>query len=68
MGVEEIQAQIVSYQSAINRYLEAGRDDDAEKYNIEVQRLQRKLVKEEAKLPVHPASVFHLCFRCGLPS
>ena len=58
MGVEELQAKIESYQRKVDECL--GKDDDegAERYGIELQRLERKLVKEEAKLPVHPAYVF----------
>jgi hypothetical protein len=57
MGVEELQAKIESYQRKLDEALDKGDDDAAERYGIEVQKLERKLVKEEAKLPVHPASV-----------
>ena len=67
MGVEELQAKIESYQRKIDECLGKDDDDGAERYGIELQRLERKLVKEEAKLPVHPAYVFFfspstLCF------
>jgi phage shock protein A len=55
MGVEELQAKIESYQRKVDEALDKGDDDAAERYGIEVQKLERKLVKEEAKLPVHPA-------------
>jgi hypothetical protein len=55
MSVEELQAQIDRYQTKINEYAEAGKDDAADRYGVEMQRLQRKLAKEEAKVPIHPA-------------
>jgi len=57
MSIEDIQAQIEAYQAKIETYLKAGEDEAAERYGRELQRLERKLVKEEAKLPVHPACV-----------
>jgi len=74
MGVEELQAKIDSCQRKIDDCLGKDDDDGAERYGIELQRLERKLVKEEAKLPVHPAYVlfFFLLFPfsspCPLPS
>jgi uncharacterized small protein (DUF1192 family) len=53
MGVEEIEAKIEAIQSQIERY--EARGDDVEPLNIELQRAERRLAKEEAKLPVHPA-------------
>lgn len=55
MGVEEIQAEIASFRAKYDMYSEAGEEDRAEKYGREMQRAERRLVKEEAKLPVHPA-------------
>jgi hypothetical protein len=67
MGVEELQAKIESYQRKLDEALDKGDDDAAERYGIEVQKLERKLVKEEARLPVHPASVsLFLSFTCNL--
>jgi uncharacterized protein YlxW (UPF0749 family) len=53
--VEELQAQIEAYQEKVDQYTDQGREDAAERYALEVQKLQRKLEKEEAKAPVHPA-------------
>lgn len=60
MGVEEIQAEIASFRAKYDMYSEAGEEDRAEKYGREMQRAERRLVKEEAKLPVHPAYVVFL--------
>ena len=56
MGVEEIEAEIEALQARIEKNTARG-DDEAtlEALDIEIQRAQRRLVKEEAKLPVHPA-------------
>jgi len=56
MGVEEIEAEIEAIQTRIERCTARG-DDEAtlEALDIDLQRAQRRLVKEEAKLPVHPA-------------
>jgi uncharacterized protein YlxW (UPF0749 family) len=53
--VEELQAQIEAYQEKVDQYTEQGREDPAERYGLEIQKLQRKLEREEAKAPVHPA-------------
>jgi hypothetical protein len=58
MGVVEIEREIARNQVYVDRYLKEGRDDEAESFAVEIQRLERKLVKEEAKLPTHPAYVF----------
>lgn len=55
MGVEQLETQIAQYQARVDKNLDSGQDDVAEKMNREVQRMERKLAKEEAKLPVHPA-------------
>lgn len=56
MGVEEIEAEIESIQARIERNTARGDDANAlEPLNIELQRAERRLAKEEAKLPVHPA-------------
>lgn len=67
MGVEELQAKIESYQRKVDEYLGKDDDDGAERYGIELQRLERKLVIEEAKLPVHPAYVYTSSFFFFLP-
>jgi hypothetical protein len=56
MGVEEIEAEIEAIQARIERYTKDGADANAlEPMNIALQRAERRLAKEEAKLPVHPA-------------
>lgn len=55
--VEELQEKIKSLQADVKRYVKTGRQAEAEVKWEEVQRLQRKLEKEEAKLPTHPAWV-----------
>ena len=58
MGVEQIQAEIKALQDRIERYTKTGQD--VEPVYIEIQRAERRLAKEEAKLPVHPAYVLSL--------
>lgn len=53
--VEKLQAQIEAYQEKVDQYTEQGTEDAAERYGLEIQKLQRKLEREEAKAPVHPA-------------
>ena len=61
MGVEEIEAEIQAIQARIERNTARGDDANAlEPLNIELQRAERRLAKEEAKLPVHPAYVSFL--------
>ena len=61
MGVEEIEAEIEAMRARIERYTKDGADANAlEPMNIALQRAERKLAKEEAKLPVHPAYVSSL--------
>ena len=62
MGVEGIQAEIEALQNRIERYTKTGQD--VEPVYIEKQRTERRLAKEEAKLPVHPAYVSTLSFCC----
>ena len=60
MGVEQIQGEIKALQERIERYTKTGQD--VEPVYIEIQRAERRLAKEEAKLPVHPAYVSSLSF------
>jgi hypothetical protein len=56
MGVEEIEAETEAIHVRIERYTKDGADANVlEPMNIALQRAERRLVKEEAKLPVHPA-------------
>lgn len=55
MSAEGLRSAIKSYKERVDRYVKAGRDEEAEREWIELQKLERKLEKEEAKLPTHPA-------------
>lgn len=56
-SVDELRKTILAHKVKIERYVKEGRDEEAEIRWIEVQKLERKLEKEEAKLPTHPAYV-----------
>jgi hypothetical protein len=61
MSAEELREKIAAYRERMERYIKDGRDENAEDVWSEVQKLERKLAKEEAKLPSHPASVLDGC-------
>jgi uncharacterized protein (UPF0305 family) len=56
MGIEEILDQIENIYKSISE-TDIEDEERIDKLEIEIQRLERKLAKEEAKLPVHPACV-----------
>lgn len=58
--VDELRKTILAYKVKVEQYVKEGRDEEAERKWIEVQKLERKLEKEEAKLPTHPAYVSSL--------
>lgn len=55
MSAEELRESIAACRKNMDRYVKEGREEAAEDMWIEVQKLERKLAKEEAKLPTHPA-------------
>ena len=55
--VVELRKTILAQKIRVEAYIKAGRTERAEEVWIEVQKLERKLEKEEKKLPKHPAYV-----------
>lgn len=56
MGIEEIEAEIRALEASLAKYAPTRwSEEEINVCHVKIQRAERKLAKEEAKLPVHPA-------------